>query len=169
MTPAERGTATHTFMQYADYTNAATDATAEANRLYDEGFLTEAQHKALDIHRISAFFTSPLYARICHASNVKREYAFTVPLSVTAFDPQLSAGLGAESMIVQGIADCLFEEDGELGIVDYKTDRINDPAALAALYKKQLDIYKKALSDILGKPVKQTLLYSFYLGKEISV
>lgn len=169
MTPAERGTATHTFMQYADYANAATDATAEADRLYDEGFLTEAQRKALDIHHIAAFFTSPLYARICHAGDVKREYAFTVPLSVTAFDPQLSADLETESMIVQGIADCLFEEDGELVIVDYKTDRINDPAALAALYKKQLDIYKKALSDILGKPVKQTLLYSFYLGKEISV
>lgn len=169
LTPAERGTAMHTFMQFADYTAAAADAEKEADRLYENGFLTAPQRDALDLTRIRRFFESPLYTRMCAANTVQREYAFTVPLSVTAFDSTLPDGLKNENMVVQGIADCLFEENGELVIVDYKTDRIKDPAALAALYKKQLDIYREALANILDKPVKETLLYSFHLGKVVKI
>ncbi len=169
LTPAERGTALHTFMQFADYTAAAENTAKEADRLYDAGFLTAPQREVLDLARIDHFFQSPLYARMCAADSVQREYAFTVPLAVTAFDSTLPNAFEKETMVVQGIADCLFEEDGALVIVDYKTDRVKDPAALAALYKQQLMIYREALSKTLDKPVKQTLLYSFHLGKTVEV
>lgn len=169
LTPAERGTAMHTFMQFAEYAAAAQNAEAEADRLYEQGFLTASQREALDLMRIRRFFDSPLYARMCAADALQREYAFTVPLAVTAFDPTLPPALEKENLVVQGIADCLFEEDGALVIVDYKTDRVKDPAALAALYQKQLDIYSTALTQTLGKPVKETLLYSFYLDQAVKV
>ena len=169
MTPAERGTATHTFMQYANYQAAAADLQAEADRLYEDGFLTLEQRKALDENRLRQFFQSPLYARMCQSPAVMREYPFTIPLPASAFDPQLPSAFAAETMIVQGIADCVFEENGELVIVDYKTDRISDKQALIALYKKQLDIYREALSTILGKPVKETLLYAFHLSETVKV
>jgi ATP-dependent helicase/nuclease subunit A len=169
MTPAERGTAMHTFMQYAEYAAAKADVNAEADRLYEDGFLTAAQREVLDTACLQRFFDSDLYARMCAATAIWREYAFTVPLAATAIDPDLPAHLAQETLVVQGIADCVFEEDGQLVIVDYKTDRIRDPAQFIALYKKQLDIYKAALTRTLGKTVKETVLYAFHLNDVIHI
>lgn len=168
MTPAERGTALHAFMQLADFDAAAKDPAQEAQRLCDEGFLSAAEKDALDMTRIRAFFAHPLYGRLQKADAVWREYAFTVPLSVAALDPSL-ASMAEETLIVQGMADCVFEEEGALVIVDYKTDRVKDAVTLQERYKKQLEIYRNALEQTLGKPVKETLLYAFQLDDTVTV
>ena len=72
-------------------------------------------------------------------------------------------------MIVQGIADCVFEENDQLVIVDYKTDHVKTPEELCERYREQLRIYAYALSRITGLTVRQCLLYSFALGREIEV
>ncbi len=166
MTPAEKGTALHAFMQFANFDVAVTNPEKEAERLYQEGFLSEQARDALDMERIRAFFKHPLYARLQKADAVWREYAFTVPLSVAAIDASLS-DMADETLIVQGIADCVFEENGELVIVDYKTDRVKDIVTLRERYKKQLDIYRDALQQTTGKRVKETLLYAFYLNDTV--
>lgn len=166
LTPAEKGTALHTFMQFADFPKAATDPEQEADRLYAAGFLSAAARDALDMTRICAFFNHPLYTRMCQADAVWREYAFTVPLSVATVDPTLS-DLADETLIVQGIADCVFEENGALVIVDYKTDRVKDMTVLRERYRKQLDIYRQALQQTFSKPVKETVLYSLHLNAAI--
>ncbi len=168
LTPAEKGTALHTFMQFADFTAASVAPEKEADRLYDEGFLTAAQREVLDTARIAAFFAHPLYARMCAADKLWREHAFTVPLSVAALDPALSE-LAEETLVVQGIADCVFEEDGALVIVDYKTDRVKDTALLRQRYAKQLEIYREALEQTLSKPVKEMLLYGFHLDDTVTI
>jgi len=168
LTPAEKGTALHTFMQFADFTAAEKSPETEADRLYEDGFLTAAQREVLDIDRIAAFFAHPLYARLCKADALWREYAFTVPLSVTAVEPTLT-DLESETLIVQGIADCVFEENGELVIVDYKTDRVKNGVTLRERYAKQLEIYRAALEQTLGKPVKETVLYAFHLNDTVDV
>lgn len=169
LTGAQRGTATHAFMQYADHTAAANDPAAEAERLYHDGFLTEQQVQALNISHIRTFFASDLYKRMANAAVLHREYDFAVLLSATAYDNTLPDTLENENIVVQGMVDCLFEENGELVVVDYKTDRVKDGDELRTRYKKQLDIYSEALTKLLGKPVKETLLYSFHLDKIISV
>lgn len=169
MTPAERGTALHTFMQYADYAAAAADVTAEANRLLADDFLTPAQRQALDLTRLSRFFESALFARICEAPRIWREYAFTMPLPARAFDDTLPEAAADEPIMIQGIADCVFEEDGALVIVDYKTDRVRDSAVLRERYKEQLSLYRRALSETLSLPIKETLLYAFYTGETVEV
>ncbi len=68
---------------------------------------------------------------------------------------------------MQGIADCVFVENGKLIIVDYKTDRIAHEDALVERYRAQLSVYRRALAECIGLPVGQTLLYSFHLGKEV--
>ena len=67
--------------------------------------------------------------------------------------------------MVQGIADCVFEENGELVLVDYKTDRVQSEEELLCEYKNQIAFYKYAVEKSLKKPVKQAALYSFYLNK----
>ena len=70
-----------------------------------------------------------------------------------------------DEVLVQGIADCVFEENGELVLVDYKTDRVEDEQELLDRYKNQIGFYKNAVSKALKKPVKEAVIYSFYLNK----
>jgi len=82
LTPAQRGTATHRFMQYADYAAAEADATAELKRLAADGMLTEAEANAVDIKAISGFFAGALAKRILNAEIVFKEYEFTFGIPV---------------------------------------------------------------------------------------
>ena len=74
-----------------------------------------------------------------------------------------------EKIIVQGAVDLCFEEDGEIVVLDFKTDHAEDGEALRAAYGGQLAIYALACEKIFEKPVKQTVIYSFALSKEINV
>ena len=76
---------------------------------------------------------------------------------------------GDEPVLVQGIIDLFFEEDGKLVIVDYKSDIVKEETQLINRYKIQLVYYKKALEQITNKEVSEMIIYSLYLGKEIKV
>ena len=77
----------------------------------------------------------------------------------------------SEMILVQGIIDCMFEEDGRIVILDYKTDALdeNGEEELAGLYKKQLELYARAASQIMGKQAGEKILYSFALDKCITL
>ena len=70
---------------------------------------------------------------------------------------------------VQGVADCVFAEDGGAVIVDYKTDHVRTPAELVERYRVQLELYRKVLGGALGMPVRECVLYSFALSREIII
>ena len=74
-----------------------------------------------------------------------------------------------ELILVQGIIDAYFEEEGELVVLDYKTDQIYDENELAEKYHAQLDYYARALEQMSGKKVKEKIIYSFTMRKEISI
>ncbi len=168
LTPAQRGTALHTFMQFADYQAAQEDPAAEAQRLTEKGFLTAEQLKALNIGKIARFFAGTLYRRIAASPACYREYHFSFLMPAAEIAPDV-AGVSDESVVVQGIADCVFREDDHLVLVDYKTDRTDSPEELTERYYRQLSIYKKALETIFGLPITESLLYSFHYDKEIRV
>ena len=54
-------------------------------------------------------------------------------------------------------------------IVDYNTDRIEDGEELIHRYAGQLHLYAEAFSLTFGLPISDCLLYSFHLGKTLSV
>ena len=64
-------------------------------------------------------------------------------------------------MVVQGILDLAFLEDGKWVLVDYKTDRVSEQAVEKAAqgYAVQLDLYARALEEISKIPVKERYLY----------
>lgn len=64
---------------------------------------------------------------------------------------------------------CVFEEEDGLVVLDYKTDRVRTADELVRRYQSQLTYYARALSQITGKAVKEKIIYSFALGKEINV
>ncbi len=166
MTAAQKGTALHTYMQYADYTAAAADPLAEAERLLQHGYITDRQRQALAADKIAAFFASPLYARMAASPDCRREFHLTVTVPAAAIDPAVTED---ERVVVQGIADCVFREGDHLVLVDYKTDRVTTAEELTERYRSQLAFYKQALEQIIGLPVTEAVLYSFHLDCEVAV
>lgn len=169
LTPAQRGTATHKFMQFSDYSAARAGIESELARLVDGGFLSEDEGKAVNIGAAKRFFMSPLAERIFASDNVMREKKFAALFPAKFFYPELTGEAAEEKIVVQGIADCVLVEDGELVVVDYKTDTGVDAEALLDRYSAQLEIYREALSQALGMPVKETLLYSFFMNSTVKV
>ena len=164
---AQRGSALHTFLQFADYAAAVRDVQAELLRMERLGYLTSAQRQGVEAHRLTRFFASPLYGRIAAAGEVRRELRFLSQVPAT----ELPGGEGCpdETVTVQGVADCVFLEDGEAVIVDYKTDAVQTPDELRERYAPQLRMYRRILSQSLRIPVKECVLYSFFLGCEIQI
>ncbi len=74
-----------------------------------------------------------------------------------------------ELILIQGIIDVFFEENGELVLLDYKSDIVSDEMQLVHRYKVQLKYYKRALEQMLNKKVKEMTIYSLPLGKEIRI
>ncbi len=170
LTPAQRVTATHRFMQFADYESASIDAASELKKLVANGMLTEAEADAVDTKSVSDFFSGELAKRILSADKLYKEYEFTFGIPIREMYPDIPESVAQnEKIIIEGVADCAFVENGELVIVDYKTDRVSSPEELKELYSAQLAIYRRCLSEVLGLPVKQTLIYSFKLNQSIEV
>lgn len=166
MDGAQRGQAMHSFLQYADFAAAKRDCASEFARLCAAGFLTERQADVIERERLEKFLSSSLCARILSAKEVLREYKFTIGMDSTQFGGSAAAG---DTVILQGVADCILMEQDGCVLVDYKTDTVKTPEELTARYQKQLELYKEAIERILEKPVKACILYSFCLGREISL
>lgn len=167
LTPAERGTALHAYMQFADYAKAAEQPEEELARLVEQGFLTAEQGEAVDMERVCAFFRSRIAKRILTSAHVMREYRFTVEIPAGLIKPELTGEMKEQPVVLQGAVDCAFEENGALVIIDYKTDKTANPAELWERYRAQLALYRLALEQCTGLKVSACLLYSFGLNTEI--
>ncbi|MBQ4082518.1 MAG: UvrD-helicase domain-containing protein [Clostridia bacterium] len=169
LTPAQRGTAMHQFLENADFAAAAVDLQAEIDRLAAGKYLSQKQAECLDVAKLRQFFASDIFRRLSQSKKVLREMRFMSELPATQVQPDLPESCRAETVVIQGIADCVFlEEDGAV-ILDYKTDRVQDIEILRERYQQQLEVYSQALCGVLGCPIKQKVLYSLWLGQEICV
>ena len=88
---------------------------------------------------------------------------------IEKIDPEIDEAFREEKVILQGAVDLAFVEDGQLVIVDYKTDRVKDPQTLNDRYASQLLLYKDAMEECLGLPVKECLIYSIHHSAQIEV
>ena len=157
----ERGSAYHRVMECLDYSVSENldGVKADINRMLETGRMNELQVKSVNPWDISTFVQSDIGKRAASAVNsgrARREQPFVFEY---------------EGQLIQGIIDMYFEEDGELVLIDYKTDRVNKSTAgeqeLVKRYAIQLDYYAKALAQLTGKCVKEKIIYSFALGKGI--
>ena len=163
---AERGTVYHKIMEHLDPAKLADEAAAaeQIARMKDSGLLTEEEAAAVPAAEIFAFFDSPVGTRVRRANaegKLFREQPFILGVSLGEIDPAHPGS--RERVLIQGIIDLYFEEDGKLFIVDYKTDRIADMDELEASYRTQLDWYRRALEQATGKTVAGTMIYSTVL------
>ncbi|MGN1417810.1 MAG: helicase-exonuclease AddAB subunit AddA [Acutalibacteraceae bacterium] len=168
LTAAQHGTITHEFMQFANYENASEDVEKEIERICSLGFITPKEAKAINVRAVKRFFSGSLSKRILKSELVMREKKFTVRVPIDEIYPNLSE-FSDETVVIQGIADCAFVENGKLVVVDYKTDSLDTEDDFRRKYSQQVRIYKRALEMCTDYQVAETLLYSFNLGREIKV
>lgn len=169
LTPTERGTANHLFLQFADYAccTSAEGVSGELSRMVAHEFLTTEQAEAVAITEIVGLFSSALGARILQAEHVTREMKFSIHVDASDYFKDVQG----EKVLLQGVVDCLIEEPDGLTVVDFKTDAVTagNEAERAAYYRGQVNTYAMALSRIYGIPVKEQLLYFLKTGAAIAV
>ncbi|MBT2288128.1 helicase-exonuclease AddAB subunit AddA [Paenibacillus albidus] len=186
LTPAERGTAYHTVMQHIPLAGTVDKAVIEETlaRLVRLAILTNEQAEAVVPEQVEAFYRDELGQRLLKAPWKRREmpFSYMVPAAeayrglgrLAAAATQLSSISGTNrSVLIQGVIDGLFREEGRLVLLDYKTDSVLEhEGGLAALREKycfQLELYSKALHDILGEPVQEIWLYFFDGGHAVKL
>ena len=167
LTGAERGTALHLVMQDLDFFCEPNEQSVreQIEKLRAQRKLTDEQANAVDVHAIVRFLRSDLAVRIRKSEQVEREYRFSLLRPVRDFS-SLDAD---DSVLLQGVVDCFFEEDGELVVVDFKTDHVSCAQLdeRAEYYRPQLEAYSMALTRVMGKKVKEKVLYFFSAGEEV--
>ncbi|MCR5521996.1 MAG: UvrD-helicase domain-containing protein [Lachnospiraceae bacterium] len=169
-TGADYGTLLHKVMRFLPFDLNNDGIEAYLSDLEGRGVLSTEEKDAIRRDDIEGFIASPVYARLRAASQsrtLRREQPFITGIPACEIDSELYGD--SQTLIpVQGVIDCLFEEDGKVVVLDYKTDH-RDEAWLKENYKPQLDLYMRAATAALGKPQGHKLIYSFFLKKCIEI
>ncbi len=162
------GTAVHDIMRRVELDKPINrQSVAELrNSLVNAGLMDAAAGRAVPVYAIAGFFECELGQRLIKSQNVRRETPFNLRISAREL-------LGAdtdETILLQGVIDCCFEENGEWVLIDYKTDRVEDGVSArdtAAKHFTQLRLYKTALERLTGKKVAQSYIYMFRANEAV--
>lgn len=167
---------------YDEYINAINGNEARAKESFEkfwaeelsEGHISEKTHAAVAAFKILTFLRSELSYRMWRAEGsglLKREQPFVYGIDAARLlDPEHknagSEALDGELLMIQGIIDAYFEEDGRIVLLDYKTDSVSSMDELWKRYETQMDYYREALESLTHLPVSERRLYSFKLGQD---
>lgn len=162
LSAAEKGTVLHFVMQHLDFENS--DLQAQLEKMINKELLTEQQAHTVNLGKIERFLGSELGRRMLSADKVFKEVPFNLAIPChEVFLDMVEEEYKDETLLLQGIIDCYFEESDGLVLLDYKTDAV-PPAGvteIAGRYRVQLNYYAQALEKLTGKRVKERYLYLF--------
>lgn len=171
LSPSEIGTAMHAVMQNIDLSAGSIDrdfVQAQVMVMIQKELITAEQAKVINFDGIVSFFSTPVGQRMLQAEHVHREVPFSFALQENEFFEQKE--LKDETILVQGVIDCLVEDEEGLVLIDYKTDTITGrfdngfeeaERVLRNRYKDQVALYGKAVEEIWKKELKEKYLYFF--------
>ena len=168
-------------MQFCDFARLTPDTVeAEIARLVKAEFLHPEDAARVRRSEVAAFCRSALFTRLRTARALRRELRFhaLLPAEIFTTEEARAAALAGRELLVQGVIDCVVEEEGGYAIVDYKTDRLtpaelSDPhlaaGKLISRHGDQLAYYAAACTRMYGAPPRELLLYSLPLGDTVRV
>ena len=163
---AQRGTAYHRAMELLSYKGTAAEQLEE---LLQNDRLSANDKVLLDKDAVAAFSEGELARRMGEAKKKNKLYREQHFMAGFPANTLIEGQKSDELQLLQGIIDAYFEEDGELVLVDYKTDRVRDLSELTERYSIQLKLYKRALEQLTGMRVKECIIYSTNLRQELSL
>ncbi|MHB8131064.1 MAG: UvrD-helicase domain-containing protein [Mobilitalea sp.] len=171
VTGTDRGTLYHKVMELIDLTRVSSksDLTKELERLVQSNRIKESDVKMLKLDYIFGFVSSNIAERMRKAqanSKLYKEKQFVIGIKAAEVMKDIDSD---ELILIQGIVDVFFEEDGELVLLDYKSDIVVTEELLVKRYRVQLEYYRKALEQMLNKKVKEMIIFSLPLSKEIRI
>jgi len=195
LSAAEKGTALHRALELLDVHEARAHRGDRAwfetflSGLAEAGALSGAETESIDVKALLRFADSDLAARAAAADFMLKEAPFNMKLPYgEAIGALPDRGLEEkeaiddrntvvydEEIVVQGVIDFLFEEDGGLVLVDYKSGWFDtssyEPEAdrIRSAYGYQLRLYRRAAELAFGKPVKESLIYMTRAGVTVDV
>ncbi len=135
--------------------------------MVEKELLQKPWSEAVSVKKLVIFFQSSLAQRMAkaqHLQKLKKEQPFVLGIAADRVKPQFPH---EEQVLIQGIIDAFFEEGDDLILMDYKTDAVKTGEELVKRYHTQMEYYTEALERIVGKKVKERIIYSFALGEEI--
>jgi ATP-dependent helicase/nuclease subunit A len=152
----ELGRLVHRILEWIPFDLESTErATAMAEAL-GPVFRLDASTSARAAEHVARALSLPVMERARVARRVWRELRLWLP---------------EDGMLIEGIVDLAFEEDGRLVVVDYKTDHLAeaDVLAQAAHHAPQLQIYGRGLTQATGLPVAERLVLFTAVGRVVAV
>ncbi len=164
----EIGTAFHTVMEMLDFKSVSgtDDIKSKIAELKEAGVLSEAEAEAVEAEKIALFFESETGKLLKKAEKIEKEVMFAINIKA---DEIFKDYEGDAEVMLQGIIDCVFFADGELNLLDYKTDKADEAAEIVSKYKIQLDMYAKAAEIIYKKKVSKKMLYLFDKNQSVTL
>lgn len=193
---AEIGTVWHFVMQHLDlkYVENAEDIKNQVKEMVEYELLTSQQASYVDINKILSYFRSDIGRRMLKAAKIYREVPFNMQISSETLKILKSSEVSkqekqdkvnvyrradnndeSDTILLQGVIDCFFEEDDGLVLLDYKTDYIspNDSihavSRIKARYGTQLQYYEMVLEKLMKKKVKEKYIYLFWNGETVKL
>ncbi|MCX4339307.1 MAG: helicase-exonuclease AddAB subunit AddA [Lachnospiraceae bacterium] len=182
VTGSMRGSAFHKVMELFSFqkltieVNQNSDAARallqeQMEQMRQDGRLSQVYYEAVSIPKLTAFLTGGAAWRMAEADRagkLYKEQPFVLGLPANRLKPEFPS---EETVLIQGIIDVFFEEEDGFVVLDYKTDAVETAEELVKRYRVQLDYYSEALTRIFGgaKSVKERIIYSFKLGREITL
>ena len=187
---AERGSILHFVMQHLDLEGPLDreGIKDQVAGMVSRELLTPQEAQVVDTAKLEEFFGSMLGQRLLKADRIFREVPFNLDIRAADVYRELDGEVyGEETILLQGVIDCCFEEDGKMILVDYKTDRVKqgddsfaseqddgpsdrpgeDVDRIKEKYRSQIEYYALALERITGKPVTEKYLYLFDTGQVV--
>ncbi len=166
------GTAMHRVMECIDFISEdyghLVDKQIEG--MLQSNLITKEQYELVNINKITSFMSSDIAMRMHEAAmsdNLWIEQPFVFQESPKKL---LNTKVDSiDNVLIQGIIDVFFIEEGGIVLLDYKTDKIDSDNELITRYKTQIDLYAKALENAFNMKVKEKLLYSFSLDKIVDI
>ena len=175
-TPAEVGTATHLLLQEVplDHKPEVGDVVGMLQRLVADKVVTPEIAELVQTNEVINVFESELGLQmLAHHDRIHREAPFSMLMDAnlvfSGFDEK-----STEKILIHGIIDGYIELDDQVILFDYKTDYVpsdNDKNIQRVIkrYRGQINLYAKALENILHKPVTDKFIYLLSINKPVKI
>ena len=163
ITPEERGTIIHFIIKNLNLSNINSydDFYFQIIKFNDEGLIDKEMLRDSDYKKIYNFFESDWGKKALLSKLLKRESPFVFKKNICG-----------NVVLIQGVIDMYFyDENGDIILVDFKSDRINKSqlGIYKDKYKKQLNLYAEALENITGRKVRKKILFFLEIGSAVSI
>ena len=180
LTPAERGTAAHLFMQHLDFSGPCDRRALDRQlaHMIEAELLTPEMARAVPIEAVSKFLGHPLAGRLRVGADraLWRELPFSMNVPAreigSVASPAGAAGPVSqldddESVLLQGVIDAVLAEPDGLVVIDWKTDSPEGRTVsqMAAPHRAQIALYQRAAKEMFGRRVKAGYLVFLQTGE----